>query len=133
MSKTAWKTAEKEFEESLDALGKRAYYHRLTDSADIKGLTGRVSNAASQPSDYIVVHDGLTYFAEVKSTHDETAFRASLLRPSQSAAAKQIIASGGQYIIWCKHVPTGRWYKIPHGQLDGRKSIKWTELTPCIQ
>jgi penicillin-binding protein-related factor A (putative recombinase) len=134
---TVWKSVEREFEASLDALGKSAYWHRLTDAADIKGLTGRVSNAANQPSDYIVVVSGNTYFAEIKSTHDATAFRFSLLRPTQSAHALRITRAGGHHIVWCKHVPSGRWYKIPYQQIEqakgeGTKSIPWREMSPCI-
>jgi penicillin-binding protein-related factor A (putative recombinase) len=133
---TAWQKAETDFEDALDALGKSAYYHRLTDASDIKGLTGQVSNQACQPSDYIVVVRGVTYFAEVKSTSDATAFRFSLLRPSQSAHALRITRAGGQHTVWVKHVPSARWFKVPYTQIEatkaaGKMSIPWKELTPC--
>lgn len=120
----------------VSALGKRGYFHRLTDASDIKGLTGKTSNAAHQPSDYIIVVLGITYFAEVKSSHDATAFRFSMCQPSQLAHALRIDRAGGQHVIWCKHVPSGLWYCIPYRQIelakaDGHKSIPWKELTAC--
>ena len=134
---TIWKSVEREFEASLDALGKSAYWHRLTDASDIKGLTGQVSNQANQPSDYITVMGGVTAFSEVKSTHDKTAFRFSLLQTTQSAHALRITRAGGLHLVWCKHVPSGRWYRIPYTAIeqtkkDGRKSIPWREMTPHV-
>jgi hypothetical protein len=129
------KPSEEAFEKLFKSLGKKAFLHRFTDASDIKGLTGQVSNASAQPSDYIVVAPEGTFFAEVKSTVNPTAFPFSLLRPSQSAAGLQIEGAGGRYRIFAHalSLPEQPWFAFPYRmvpemKLGGRSSIKWIEL-----
>ncbi len=133
MAKNTGKPSEQAFEAALNRLGKRAYYCRLVDAAEIYGRVGKTGNVRPQPSDYIITVDGLTSYAEVKSTNDETAFRFSLLRTKQTAAARQILSAGGEYNVFVHHIPTDRWYRIPYTTINmvkeaGKASINWHDL-----
>ena len=134
MAKNTGKPSEKIFESSLDRLGKRAVYFRLVDASEIKGRTGVISSSVrSQPSDYIVVVDGKTSFAEVKSTQNPTSFPFSLLKRTQSAAAEMITAAGGDYHIYVHNLNSNRWYRFPYSVIEatraaGKQSIPWSNL-----
>lgn len=126
----AWQKAEDEFDAYIASLGKRAWVHKLTDAAEVRGRTGRIGKMRDQPCDRIVVIDGQTYFAEIKSTSDPTAFRFSLLRKKQMAHAKLIQAAGGTYLVFLKRNETGEWFRIPYDAIRkcNRKSLRWDEL-----
>ena len=131
--KNTGKSSERDFESRLDALGKRAYYTRLVDAAEVVGRTGRIGFSRSQPSDYVVTLHGNTFYAEVKSTVHEKLFQFSLLRTSQSGAAIMILGAGGEYWIFLHHLLTGNWYRIPYrvvfdAKQNGRASLSWIEL-----
>ena len=63
-----WKQAEKDFESFMNARGKKAYVHRLTDTAQAKATGGKKAFVVNQPSDYLGVLDGNTFFGEVKTS-----------------------------------------------------------------
>jgi penicillin-binding protein-related factor A (putative recombinase) len=134
--KNTGKPSEEAFERLFQSLGKKAFLHRFTDASDIKGLTGQVANASAQPSDYIVVwHGKSTFFAEVKSTVNRTAFPFNLLRPAQSAAGLQIEYAGGEYMIFAHalSLPNQPWFCFPYHlvraeKARGKGSIKWDDL-----
>jgi len=133
MARNSGKGSEHIFESVLRSFGKRAYFCRLVDAAEVYGRVGKTGNLRPQPSDYIIVIDGQTSFAEVKSTHDNNAFRFSLLRTKQSAAAEQIVKAGGSYFIFLHRVPTNEWYCIPYERImevksAGKASISWSDL-----
>lgn len=128
----AWKNAEKEFDDHFRQFGKRAFIHKLTDAAEVHGRTGRIGKMRSQPADRVVVVDNETFFAEIKSSSDKTAFRFSQIRKDQSAFARMILTAGGAYYIFLKRNETGEWFKIPYSfilrEMESRKSMKWEEL-----
>lgn len=131
--KNTGKPSEEIFEKSYDSLGKRAYYCRLVDAAEVKGRTGRMGHVRPQPSDYILVVDGKTSFAEVKSTHNETSFPFSLLRTKQSAAARMILGAGGSYFVYLHDINRDRWFRVPYDVIQitkdhGKASIPWADL-----
>lgn len=137
MAKNSGKSSEKEFEEILDRLGKRAYYYRIVDAAEVRGRTGRIGFTRPAPSDYIVTLDGQTSYSEVKSTTDTSAFRFSLLRTKQSAAAVQIVAAGGSYFVYVHSLILNRWYRIPYQTImgvkaGGKASINWQDLQDYV-
>lgn len=138
MSKNTGKSSENLFQGHFDKLGKRATYDRLLDAADVRGATGRIGYTPSQPSDYILTIDGITSYAEVKSTSHKTCFPFDLLRKTQSARAAIILAAGGVYDIYLHRIPTGDWYVIPYQVVQavkdrGRSSIPWVDLIPFLQ
>lgn len=138
MAKNTGKPTERAFEAALKRLGKRAFYCRLVDAAEIYGRVGKTSDIIRpQPSDYIVTIDGKTSYNEVKSTQDARAFRFSLLRKQQAGAAERIVAAGGEYIVFVHHLPTDTWYRVPFTviqavQAGGSASIPWAEMKDYV-
>ncbi|BCJ91739.1 hypothetical protein IZ6_24740 [Terrihabitans soli] len=135
MARNRGSEAEDDFSDLWAKVGKRAYLCWLVDAAEIKGRTGRIGLARAQPSDALLVFDGRTEFAEVKSTEDHSAFHFKLLRKSQSAAATMILAAGGTYIVYLRSWVQGCWYRVPYTQITatkatGKASIPWHELEP---
>ena len=136
MAKQAWQTAEDEFEQHWKQFGKSAWVHRFADAAELKGRTGAVGKVRPQPSDYLVVFNGSTIFCEVKSTTNPTSFPFSLLRTTQSAAARMVRAAGGEYNVYVKALATNTWYVVPYRLIDmtkemGKASLPWKLLEGC--
>lgn len=133
MAKNTGKPSEEAFEEHLDRMGKRSYYYRCVDAAEVRGRTGKIGFTRPAPSDYVVTHNGVTFYAEVKSTQHPTAFQFSLLRTVQSGIAKQVLAAGGGYWVFLHHLPTNIWYRIPYQFIQsvkdlGKSSVPWANL-----
>lgn len=128
------KSYEKDFELRIKALGKRAYLHRFDDAAAIRGKTGVAGYAKKQPSDYLLVLDGTTHFTEVKSCESATSFSFSQLEEGQHAAAKQITAARGSYMVIVFSIVLNEWFEISYREILNisitKKSIKWTEMRP---
>lgn len=123
--------AQDEFDRMMRAAG--AYVYKIEDQKALVGLNrGKRIGSRHKPCDRLVVKNG-THFAEVKSTHDKTAFRFGQLEPTQHGYAKLIMNAGGDYIVYVKNMNTGDWfevhyYQIHHRMVDGIKSIRWDEL-----
>lgn len=125
-----WKKAEKDFEAAFKALGKRAFVHRLTDTAAAKATSGKHAFVVAQPSDYLVVVEGRLFFAEVKSSSSATSFAHSGIRPSQLASARRVVAAGGEYFFFIKSEVLNKWFQVPAQRIFGSeiKSTPWTSL-----
>lgn len=135
MGKNLGGATEDDFEGKIRSLGKAAYLYRLVDAAEIRGRTGIVGRARAQPSDYLLTYKGKTVYAEVKGCEKETSFPLSYLRDAQTSAAKQVVAAGGEYLVFIKRLAVGNWYCVPYPALislptDGAKSVKWEALAP---
>ena len=134
--KNTGKPSEELFDDSWKHLGKKVFVFRFSDTADLRGMNkGKALTAKAQPSDRLVVHDGETYFAEIKSTIDTERFKFSLLRKVQGFAAAAAIAAGGTYFIFIHRLDRNRWYCLPyevvaHAKVSGKGSLTWTELEP---
>jgi hypothetical protein len=122
-----WQKAEDEFDTFWAALGKQAYVFKFPDAAEIFGRVKVIGKSRAMPSDRIVTYNGETFFAEVKSTVDDR-FKRSLLRKTQSAMAKQIIAAGGKYLVYVKSLGLNRWFVMPYDFAWARPSYLWHEL-----
>lgn len=123
---------EKEFEDLWKSLGKRAFCFKITDTRELSRFK---ATTKKQPSDYIVIVNGCTFFGEVKKSEDKTSFPFSNIQPGQLGYSQRILAAGGEYYFFVKSTVTGKWYRVPaklvHDTLKaGRKSLKWTELEP---
>lgn len=134
---TEWKITEKMFMDYYARLGKRAYVHKFTDTAEIRASTGGRGKAPKQPSDYIVVVDGLTFFAEVKHCKNKTSFPLGALQPGQVAAGRRIRKAGGGYFVFVNAASLGKWFSIPFAVIEdtlakGKKSLPWTDLESFI-
>lgn len=133
MAKNTGKPSESDWEEAHDRLGKRAFYCRLVDAAEIYGRTGVKSKARAQPSDYIATLDGTTFFAEVKSSIHQNLFEFKLLRTAQSAAAQRVLSAGGEYWVYAHCLAHNIWFRFSYALVEatkatGRSSIPWTQL-----
>lgn len=136
---TAWQATEEEFLTYMAVGGKQVFVHRITDSAEIrgltKGLTGRSGgHTKEQPADYVIVSYGQMLYAEVKSSKNAASFPFSNIKRGQWNAATQTDRAGGIYLFFLKNLVTGVWYKVPaRVLLDHKsKSIKWSELSNHI-
>lgn len=130
MKKNTGKPSERIFEAVWTALGKRAFFYRIADAAEIQGRTGLMGTVRPTPSDYIVTFDGTTSYSEVKSTSNPTSFPFSLLKKGQNAAAKQVLSAGGEYYVYAHSLILNQWFKIPYELIEKstKSSIKWTDL-----
>lgn len=131
--KNTGKPSEKIFDEYWARLGKRAFVFAFTDASEARGTNKKKVYVKPQPSDRLVVFDGYTFFAEIKSTVHETRFDFSLLRATQGAFAAQAIIAGGAYEIFIHALAHDTWYRISYHQIraikeSGKSSLKWTEL-----
>lgn len=127
---SAWKSCEHEFESVFAAKGKGAFVHRLSDTAAAKATSGKKAFVAKQPSDYVVTDNGFTYYAEVKSSHDEVSFPHSNIQQYQLASARRITKAGGTYVFFIKNLLTGQWYCIPAEIIIAadKKSTRWSDI-----
>ena len=127
-----WKQVEKEFEAIFTAKGKKAFVHRVTDTAAAKATSGKKAFVKAQPSDYIVTDNGLTYFAEVKSSEHVTSFPHSNIQKFQLASARRITTAGGVYIFFLKNLNTGTWYCVPAEVIiaSEKASTRWEDIEP---
>lgn len=132
MAKSSWKSAEEEFVDSFDKLGKKAFVHRLSDTAAAKAVAGSRAFTVAQPSDFIITVPDGTYYAEVKSTKDAEAFHFSNIRKGQLAASRRVIAAGGLYFFFIKSLLDRQWYCVPAAIVHAAplKHLTWSELTP---
>lgn len=112
MSKNTGKPSEAIFEEHWGAEGKVAFCHRITDASEVRGRSKGFVVVKKQPSDYLVVDRGRTYFAEVKSTNDPVGFKKNLLRTSQSSFATMIEAAGGEYFYFIHSIALDKWWMV---------------------
>lgn len=136
MTKLVWKDAEEDFADYFVQFGKLATVYKFQDTREAMGTTGsRRVFTQSRPSDFLITHDGLTYFAEVKSSSHATSFPFSGIRPDQWKYAILTTAAKGFYFFYIRSEYLGQWFKIPASFLislrkQDFKSIKWTDLQP---
>lgn len=133
MAKNTGKPSEEDFTDSLNLVGKKAWWYRIKDAAAIRGLTGKIGHVDKTPSDYVVVAYGLTAFCEVKSTQNETSFPFGLLKTGQVSHGIRILAAGGAYLVFVQRLPSLEWYVVPLCQINrvksqGKQSIPWEAL-----
>ena len=132
--KNTGRKSEDIFDEAWKRLGKVAHVFTFTDASKATGLNGRKTLIAAQPSDRLVTYQGKTFYAEIKSTWDETCFQFSLLRPTQGAYAAAIIAAGGVYDVFIHALATDLWYRVPYPVIKAapQKHLKWQELSKYL-
>lgn len=130
-----WIDAEEEFESWFTR--KLSFCFKFHDARQAMGAGGsRRIFTTSHPSDYVVVDNGSTFYAEVKSSQEPISFPFSSIRKSQWSAAIQVTAAGGSYFFFLKsEYLLPRWYRVPAAVMlelrDGPvKSVKWEHLKP---
>lgn len=133
MAKKAWMDAEADFESVW--VGKTRWCYAFEDSREAMGLSkSRKVFTKARPSDYLVVAEGVTFFAEVKSSQNEVSFNLNNVEESQWIAAIRSVAAGGLYFFFIRSEVNGLWFQVPAAILVAqrkiKKSIKWEELKP---
>ena len=120
--KNTGRPSEDIFDQHWMLLGKRAYVHVFTDSAEVRGMNKKQVMVKAQPADRLVVLDGLMFLAEVKSSvasHDRFDFK--LLQAGQSRAAAMVLAAGGEYLIYYHHLSTNEWFRFSYSEVKTAK------------
>lgn len=134
MATLKWKDAEDQFEKYWKQFGKNATVYAFQDTREAMGTTGsRRVFTQSRPSDFLVTHDGHTFFAEVKSCSSHSSFAFSNIRDDQWKYAILHTAAKGLYLFYIKWEVNDQWYKVPASFLislknAGEKSVKWEAL-----
>ena len=131
MKKNSGKSSEQDFEDILCvAHGKRVHIHRITDTAEVRGMNRGRGRTKKQPSDYIVTEDGATYYAEVKSSHEKTSFPLKNIDPFQKGSARQVLAAGGKYFFFIHNLNNNQWFRVPAETVLNaeRRSLRWDSL-----
>jgi len=132
-----WLNAQEEFESWFT--GKLRYVFQFEDARQVMGaLKTKKVIVQAHPSDYIVTDNGVTFYAEVKSSENPTSFPFANIKTSQWAAAIQVTAAQGLYFFFIRKEPERVWYKVPASVIidqyrAGIKSIKWSLLTEYLK
>jgi penicillin-binding protein-related factor A (putative recombinase) len=130
----AWQIAEEDFVNYWVRFGKLADVFKFEDAREAMGLASRKVHTKAQPGDFLVTHDGHTFFAEVKSCSSETSFPLSNIQPSQWRRATLVSAAHGSYFFYIKSEVRQEWFSVPASyfirlKAEGFKSVKWSELS----
>lgn len=134
-SKNTGKPSEREFENTLNFIyGKALHIVEFFDAAYLHGLNKRAVIAPEQPADRLVTANGQTFFAEIKSVLNGTAFPFSIIKTNQLLAAKKQMLSGGLYFFFVHDLSKDTFYIVPAAQVfatkdAGKQSLKWSEMT----
>ncbi len=129
--KPTWLEAEEEFKSFFT--GKESYVFPFHDARMAKGTGGsKKIFTTSHPSDCLVIHKGVFFFAEIKKSENPETFPFANVKPSQWAAAIQTIAASGLYLFFLRKDPEQVWYVVPAENMLAfqklKKSVKWVDL-----
>ncbi|KGM36103.1 hypothetical protein P409_00180 [Inquilinus limosus MP06] len=117
------------FEDHFTLMGKAAHVHRITDTAEVRGLN-KTGFTKEQPSDFIVTENGVMYYAEVKSSSNPTSFPLSQIERGQRSAMIKQTAAGGLYFLFIHCLTKNIWFKVPAGVVLNapKASLPWSSL-----
>lgn len=128
------KPSENRFENALRKLyGVRVFIQEFYDAAYLHGLNRKPVMAPEQPADRLVVLDGKTFFAEIKSVSKGQSFPFGMIKSNQIGAGVLVSKAGGDYFFFVHDLQTDTFYKVPAAlvkttQDSGKKSLKWSEM-----
>lgn len=130
MVKQEWELAQDEFFRFYNR-NKNTVCFRFPDTKDANSKNFGQHNhflvaLDPQPSDFIVVENGKTFFAEVKATADTKDMKSKLFKQSQLNARLKVKNAGGDYFFYIKRLETNQWYRIPHTY--EKLQASWQEL-----
>lgn len=127
-----WIDAEQEFETFFP--GKSSFVYKFEDARAVMGaLKTQKVIVQGRPSDYLVTHLGVTFFAEVKSSKNPTSFPLANIKQPQWNACIRTVQANGHYWFYIRNENSGVWYAVPGAfftslQASGVKSVKWSDL-----
>lgn len=111
---------------------KDSYITRLTDTHDINAQLRRFGErpivlGKKRESDFIVIEDGVTYFAEVKCTTNVRGVTKSLFS-SQEGKRNRILRASGLYHYFIYSTVREQWYMVPAVVIAENPNRTWDEL-----
>lgn len=107
-----WIDAQEEFESWF--VGKTHFVYQFEDARAVMGaLKSRKVFVQGRPSDYLVTSDGVTFFAEVKTSENPTSFPLSNIAKAQWNCAIKMVAAKGLYWFYIRKEPDRIWYRVP--------------------
>lgn len=109
---TKWLDAQAEFETFFP--GKDSFVYQFEDTREAMGIAqSRRVFTKGRPSDYLITHLGVTFFAEVKSTQDATSFQLTRIQRAQWNCCRQVITANGIYLFFIRRESDQQWFRIP--------------------
>lgn len=132
MTQEAWELAEDEFDAYWRRMGKAAFLFEFKDARALRGMNKRRTAVGKQPSDRLITHAGVTFFAEVKYTDHVGRFDFSLIKPGQHGTGIMVSAAGGEYRVYIKSGLLQQWFCVPYPVIQHwpRQSMTWDDLQP---
>lgn len=106
---------------------KTACCFRFSDTHDTFQGRGRGVILPSAPSDFVVTHLNITYYAEVKSTISPIGLTASLFK-QQELRRNKILKAGGEYWYFIYSETCDRWFVISGKLISENPNLKWESL-----
>ncbi len=111
---------------------KDSYITRLKDTHDINAQLRRFGErpiilGKKRESDFIVIEDGITYFAEVKCTTNVKGVTKSLFS-SQEGKRNRILRANGSYHYFIYSTVREQWYMVPAVVIAENPNRTWEEL-----
>lgn len=112
---------------------KGSFIHRFIDTHDINAQLNRFKDGKAiiytekKPSDFIIVEDGITYFAEVKSTENIRGVTSALFA-EQDGMRKRVLKANGLYFYFIYSIHNQKWYKVPGFEIEEKPNQKWEEI-----
>ena len=134
-SVTAGNKAQDTFKELM--MRRKAFVHRLPDPSDVAMIAGRRVKLPAQPADFVVCWKGEMFYAEIKSSANNTVFPLAGIRQSQRASAKETTLQNCIYIFYIYSAYNDLWYEVQAQFIldlimNGSKSIPWKDLDNFI-
>ena len=83
---------------------------------------------SSKPSDFVVVDNGYTFFAEVKSTNNARGVTTSLFE-QQRVKRDKFLKAGAGYSYFVFSTVRNAWYTIPASVIVENANRTWDELS----
>lgn len=99
MVKMLSKKCEKFVDDYFNTLGKNCVCSRFNDTSDTIQGKGKGILLRRNPSDFVITQDGVTFYAEVKSTDSPKGVSSSLFS-QQKARRDRILKADGLYIYF---------------------------------
>lgn len=101
---------------------------RFSDTSDTFQGRGVGVVLSSKPSDFVVVDNGYTFFAEVKSTNNARGVTTSLFE-QQRVKRDKFLKAGAGYSYFVFSTVRNAWYTIPASVIVENANRTWDELS----
>ena len=127
MVKMLSKKCEKFVDDYFNTLGKNCVCSRFNDTSDTIQGKGKGTILRRNPSDFVITQDGVTFYAEVKSTNSPIGVSSSLFS-QQKARRDRILKAGGTYIYFIYSYALDTWFYTNGEFIQKKAERKFSEL-----